>query len=78
MDLDEIPNAILKKGGPRLVTAMLEIFNMMREAGWTLRNSIEEMVTLIFKKGNAKDLDNYTAIAISNKLGELFIWIVTN
>ena len=73
MGLDEIPNVLIKKGGPRLVTALLEIFKLMGEAGWTPRNWNEEMVTLIFKKGDAKDLDNYRAIAVSSNLGKLFV-----
>ena len=75
---DRIPNSFLKHGGPKLLNALGTIFNLMRTEGWTPEEWNSEVVTLIHKKGDKKDLDNYRAIAISSNVGKLFIRILTH
>ena len=77
MGLDRIHNSFLKRGGEKLLTTLTTMFNMMRKAGWTPQDWNEEMVTLIHKKGDKKDLDNYRTIAVSSNMGKLFIRIAT-
>lgn len=74
---DNIPNEMLKYGGPKIEEELTILFQKMISTGEILKEWRRSIRTSIFKKRNKRNLQNYRTIILLNFTSKLFTKILT-
>ena len=61
-----------KKGELNMSKAILKLFNICLEKGFTPEEWKDNIVVMIFKKGESNDVDNYRGITLINTLSKIY------
>lgn len=75
---DEIPNELLKYGGPKLVKELTTLFNKITTTGKVPAEWKKSITIPVFKKGDKRNPENYRGITLLNSTMKLFTKILTD
>ena len=76
---DAIPGEILKKGGPKLITKLTELFNIMLHQGCIPQEFKDaSLVHLCKRKGNRRCCDNHRGISLLSIAGKILARVLLN
>lgn len=69
---DSITNELLKGAIPALAPALTELFNIVLETEEIPKQWTESVITLLYKKGDNKDINNYRPISLMTNIYKVF------
>lgn len=75
---DDITNDVLILGKNCLAKPLMQLFNRMLQEGFIPQQWYTSKIILLYKKGDAKDIENYRPITLSSSLYKVFATIIKN
>ena len=76
--VDGIPGEVFKKGGPKLITKLTEIFNMLHQECIPQEFKDASLVHLYKRKGNRRSCDNHRGISLLSIAGKILAHVLLN
>ncbi len=77
MGADKIPNEFMKHAVQHTIMRLTQVFNMVRDKEYLAPSWRSARMTILYKGGDKKLLNNYRGITIYSNVGKLFTRMVT-